>query len=619
MTKAQLTAELSAARQRVAELEASRRGEPQGRAICHQALETIQDAVFVVNSDERVAYMNEAAAHFFMQAIDDVVGQPVGVLFPAEVATQHLARLRSVLQTGRSYAGDVETVFPPGRMWLHVSLVPLSDEDGVITGVCGVARDITARRHAEETLRASEGRYRALVEAVGDLVFVIDRDDLVQYVNEAGARLFGSHPYELIGERRDELLQGQPEWGERQSQRLQRVFETGEMVYAEYPAHYPSGTRWQGTSLAPVRDQDGTIVAVVGIGRDLTAHKEAEDALAEANAQLEARIGVIERVSSQISALNRLGQMLQGCRNEMDAYEVFGSIAEELFPGMSGCLATREENGDLLDVVAEWGDADTFEKTFSIEACWALRLGRAYETDRGRMQADHLHLGEEDSALCVPLTVGGRSLGLLSVTSKDPEDTHGEIAQQHAVSVAEQTALVLGNLRLRQRLEDQAVHDALTGLYNRRFFEETFRREHHRATRNGENLAVVLMDIDRLKNYNDDHGHAAGDEVLRASAAVMVGAIRREDAACRIGGDEFVVLLPGASADEALEKAEEIRNEIGNLTLSHGERLLEPITLSVGVAVFPEDGLQIDDLMATADGALHQAKEAGRNRVRGAD
>jgi diguanylate cyclase (GGDEF)-like protein/PAS domain S-box-containing protein len=605
--------------QRVAELEQAYIGEPHGRAICHQVLETIQDAVFVVGDDERVAYMNQAAARFFRQAVEDVVGQPVGALFPAAVGSQHLARLRSVLQTGRSYSGDVETAFPPGRMWVHVSLVPLSDEDGTITGVCGVARDITARKNAEQTLRASEGRYRALVEAVGDLVFVVDGDDLIQYINEAGARLFGSHPNELIGERRQELLLEQPERNEFQAERLRRVFETGETLYSEHPAHYPSGTRWQATSLAPVRDEDGNVVAVIGIGRDLTAHKEAEDALADANAQLEARIEVIERVSSQISALNRLGRMLQGCRNEADAYEVFGSIARELFPGVNGCLAARAEDGDLLDVVAEWGDTDKFEKAFSMDACWALRLGRAYETDCGGMHAGHLHLGEDDRALCVPLTVGGRSLGLLSMMSTDSEGIIGEIAQQHAISVAEQTALVLGNLRLRQRLEDQAVHDSLTGLYNRRFFEETFRREHHRAARNGESLALILMDVDRLKTFNDDHGHAAGDEVLRASASVMASAIRREDAACRIGGDEFVILLPNASADEAMDKAEEIRAEIGRLNLSRGERLLEPVTLSVGVAVFPEDGLQIEDLMAAADEALHQAKETGRNQVKGAD
>jgi diguanylate cyclase (GGDEF)-like protein/PAS domain S-box-containing protein len=617
-TKAQLATELSAMSRRVADLEAARKVEPQGHEVCRQLLDTIQDALFVVDSGERVRYMNSAAARFFRQPVDEVVGQPVGVLFPTKVAAQHLVRLRSVLKTGASYSGEVETVFPPGRMWMHVSLMPLSDDSGAVTGVCGVARDITARKQTEETLRASEGRYRALVEAVGDLVFVIDRDDLVQYINEAGARLFGSHANELIGERREEIFGGWPDWYERQGESLQGVFETGEAVYSESFARYPGGTRWQGTSLAPVRDSDSNVVAVIGIGRDLTAHKQSEDALAEANSELEARLAFIERVSSQISALNRLGQMLQGCRNEQDAYEVFGSVAEELFPGTSGCLATREETGDLLDVVAEWGDLGKFEKTFPMESCWALRLGRAYETAQGGLHAAHLNLDEDDSALCVPLTVGGRSLGLLSLASTNADDVHGEIAQQHAVSVAEEIALVLGNLRLRQRLEDQAIHDSLTQLYNRRFFEETFRREHHRAARNGESLALILMDIDRLKDYNDDHGHAAGDAVLRASTAVMTKAIRREDAACRIGGDEFVVLLPGASADEAMEKAEEIRAEVGTLTLSHGDRLLEPITLSVGVAVFPEDGLQIDDLMAAADSALHSAKETGRNRVESA-
>ena len=176
----------------------------------------------------------------------------------------------------------------------------------------------------------------------------------------------------------------------------------------------------------------------------------------------------------------------------------------------------------------------------------------------------------------------------------------------------------LAGLRLRRQLEEQAVRDSLTGLYNRRFLEESLRRECHRAARAQGTLALILLDVDRLKGFNDGFGHAAGDAVLRACADAMTGCTRAEDAVCRVGGDEFVVMMPGASAADAVAKSEEIRVAIGGLTVLDAGRPVGPVTISGGVATFPVDAEDPDGLLWVADTALYRAKAAGRDRIEAA-
>jgi len=148
--------------------------------------------------------------------------------------------------------------------------------DGKVVGVAVVSVDETERKHVEDELRASEERYRALVEAVRDIVFVIDRDDRIEFVNEAAAAWLQASPEELIGKPRADVFPSSDDWSRHQAGSLRKVIETGEPLYLEHPARFPGGMRWQATSLAALRDGDGQIVGVLGIGRDITERKQAE-------------------------------------------------------------------------------------------------------------------------------------------------------------------------------------------------------------------------------------------------------------------------------------------------------------------------------------------------------
>lgn len=166
------------------------------------------------------------------------------------------------------------------------------------------------------------------------------------------------------------------------------------------------------------------------------------------------------------------------------------------------------------------------------------------------------------------------------------------------------------------KLRALSVRDPLTGLYNRRYMEETFDRELQRAVRKQQSLAVIMADIDGFKNINDTAGHVLGDRALVKVSAFLMRSIRASDVACRFGGDEFCLILPDCSLEEGIRRANALRSAIEALDDSH-EDGLEQFTVSFGVAAMPEDGVTREALIGAADSALYTSKRAGRNRVNG--
>ncbi len=199
---------------------------------------------------------------------------------------------------------------------------------------------------------------------------------------------------------------------------------------------------------------------------------------------------------------------------------------------------------------------------------------------------------------------------------KDEPGGCGLPAQQRlARTGAEQIAMALANLKLRETLRNQSIRDHLTDLYNRRYMEESLERELRRATRKHTSLAVVMLDIDNFKQFNDTFGHEAGDEMLRLLAHHMRVSIRFEDIACRFGGEEFVLILPDCGSEDAVRHAEGLREGAHRLRIELHGRTVGDLSLSLGVAVFPIHGLDSETLLRAADQALYRAKQDGRNRV----
>lgn len=216
--------------------------------------------------------------------------------------------------------------------------------------------------------------------------------------------------------------------------------------------------------------------------------------------------------------------------------------------------------------------------------------------------------------LCVPMMAQGEALGILYLTSQKP-GYFTPAKEQLAVTVAEHIGLALANLKLREALQQQSIRDSLTGLYNRRYLEESLEREISRAIRLKQTLGVIMIDVDHFKRYNDSYGHDGGDAVLRELGRFLQEKFRGSDIACRYGGEEFTVIVPEASLETIIRRAEFIREGIKRLKLQHRRQQLGSITVSLGVAIFPDRGLTGEAVIAAADGALYEAKKQGRDRV----
>jgi diguanylate cyclase (GGDEF)-like protein len=212
------------------------------------------------------------------------------------------------------------------------------------------------------------------------------------------------------------------------------------------------------------------------------------------------------------------------------------------------------------------------------------------------------------------LTVQGETLGIFYLDGA-PTSRGDPHAGQHQlpVTVGEAIKLALANLKLRKTLHEQATRDPLTGLFNRRYLEDTLPRELHRTGRRNTSLCLAMLDLDYFKRFNDTFGHDAGDLVLRESSRVLQKNLRKSDIACRYGGEEFVLVLPDSSLADTSQRLEKIRLIFERLEIRHDGQLLPAMTLSAGITAAPEHGSTAEELLRAADAALYSAKQAGRN------
>lgn len=182
-------------------------------------------------------------------------------------------------------------------------------------------------------------------------------------------------------------------------------------------------------------------------------------------------------------------------------------------------------------------------------------------------------------------------------------------------AVAETAEPALQGLREREQLRGLVIRDPLTGLYNRRFLEDELSRQLGHVRRLGQPLAVAMLDLDHFRDYNELYGHLAGDLVLRSLAVLLQGFRQASDVPCRYGGEEFVLIMPAAPATEAVARLEPLRCRLVETGIYHEGRLLQPVSVSIGVAEFPADGDSPEALLDAADAAMYRSKRSGRNRI----
>ena len=364
---------------------------------------------------------------------------------------------------------------------------------------------------------------------------------------------------------------------------------------------------------------------------DVSETRRKEDELAQAKRKAEkAEIAASEALDHErdrkheARMLSELGEWLQSCKSLNELFDVISRFMEKLFDGSSGELYIYSNSRDVLDGSCAW-NSSALQAHIQPDDCWALRRGRMYKFGAGAVNfaCNHVHDSPSDTTatryICVPIIAHGDTVGLLHIRF-DRDETEqlqpfDEGIHRFAIQCSEQISLAIANVKLRDELRDQSTKDPLTGLYNRRYFLESCRTEIGHAQRYNQTLGLISIDADNFKMFNDNHGHDAGDVVLRTIANLMETLFDDGEVVSRFGGEEFSILLPDASGEVVLDKAEKLRAEVEQQVIRYGDKALPKITISVGVAMYPLGGTTPLDLLKTADEALYAAKDAGKNRV----
>ena len=385
---------------------------------------------------------------------------------------------------------------------------------------------------------------------------------------------------------------------------------------------------------------DAIVTGLNMLGEELSAAfgelREARDVLeervTERTAELEqAAIRLIKLVNDlearnrEMVLLGEMGNLLQSSLTSEEAYATIKQSVQKLFPDESGALYIYNASRNLLEVNVAWGKTLSSEEFFTQEECQALCNGQIFQVNDLQTMPICQHVQQKVKEMgnkiplpagyiCAPLLTKGKATGIIyleAVQGSGPLSAKKPLVD----AMSEQIMLALTNLNLQEILRGQSVRDSLTGLFNRRYMDESFGREISRAQRIGSALGIIMFDIDHFKNFNDTLGHDAGDAILRELGTFLLEQFRSEDIVCRFGGEEFIVILPGASLDNTRKRAESLRKAVKQLDVYHHGTLLNKITLSIGVASFPDHGEDAEALLRAVDQALYRAKNEGRDQV----
>jgi diguanylate cyclase (GGDEF)-like protein len=360
------------------------------------------------------------------------------------------------------------------------------------------------------------------------------------------------------------------------------------------------------------------IVVFAFLIRDAIRRRSFERQISMANDQLEATIEELERRGSEAILLKAARDELQLCVTTKDALECGVHHFQELVPGSNGATVIINNSRSMLETVATWNNPSALLDSFDMDACCGLRAGRLRWRRPGLSQIHCSHFSgtPPEDYVCIPLAAQGDTLGFVYLSFPTKEIADLAYSRMPLVQeMVELASMAIAGLNLRSKLESQSIRDGLTSLFNRHFMEIALERELQRATRRQASLAVMMLDVDHFKMFNDTYGHEAGDLVLRAVSQCLQQSVRSEDIVCRYGGEEFVIILPEISEELALERANAIRHSVNSLRMKFKGEPLRPITISIGMAMFPNPARDTADLLRKADHALYDAKHAGRDRV----
>jgi diguanylate cyclase (GGDEF)-like protein/PAS domain S-box-containing protein len=586
------------------------------------------DAIVITDKESRIVLVNNQTITLFGYSMDELMGNSIDLVIPEryrEAYSKYQKAFIDEIETRPGISLPLNGIRKNKReIPIEIALSPVKIPSGVI--FTNIIRDLTIRKEAEEQLRLQS----VALESAANGILITDRNGNIQWVNPAFTKMTGYSADEVRGKNPRILKSGlvlQDTYSD-----LWKTILSGNVWHGELINQKKDGSIiTEEQTIAPVRDSAGHIIHFIAIKQDITERKHAEEALSKRSDQ----IATLNRVMRSLSSTLDLSKVLDMILHEIQQVIPYDSASVWL------C------KNDSLEIIAAHGfpDSETligtsFElsskdnpNTQVIQTRMPLIEGdvySTYSTFSDGVQSRYKNRGW----MGVPMIIGDRVIGMLAFDKNVP-NFYTQEQSQFALAFAAQAAIAIENarlysdaqkeltekieaegklLKLQKELEEQAIRDSLTGLYNRRFLDETLSRELSRAERDKYSVSVVMLDLDHFKTFNDTYGHDVGDMMLKQLGKLLSSQVRAGDIACRFGGEEFVVVMPKASLSVAKQRANDWRMKFESQILIHEGEVLNA-TLSAGVAVYPLHGTTSDEVIRKADQAMYAAKAAGRNLV----
>lgn len=598
---------------------------PESEKSLYALLNAVQASAFLMDIHGMVLIANQRFATRFDTTVENIIGKNILDLMHPDVARERAERIQQVIQTKQPLRFEDMR----NNRYMDNTICPILDNNGNVTHLAVFALDITEQKHIETELRESRTHLQAIFDNAAVGIGLIDiNGDYIQ-VNERWCRMLG---YELdddiyLTTITDVVLPNQAVQSRAQLVAMLRGTIKSHCIELQLVRRNES-LFWAALSVTRMDDEYGQFKSVVVVMSDITHRKEIEEVLKHANEEFIQWVTELEQRNRETTALNEMGDVLQGCKTLGEAYDVIGQFGPKLFSGYAGTLFMLDESRHSTQAVAWWGRQEPCEQAVTPHACWMVQQGQelaptciAAESPACISGASQSNTFVPSPYICVPLIAQEETFGMLHLrrTATESNQDRYKWVLQLATTVGEHFAIALSNIHLRQRLHHQSIRDPLTGLYNRRYMDESLHQEIHRAIRNHHSIGIIMLDIDHFKRFNDTYGHDGGDALLRALGTFLQTHIRSEDIACRYGGEEILLILATATLNDTLRRAESIREQIKDIQLPlqhhcHGHNVVS-VTASLGVATFPEHGTTAEEVVKSADTALYRAKAAGRDCV----
>jgi diguanylate cyclase (GGDEF)-like protein/PAS domain S-box-containing protein len=620
----------------------------QSERLYHTLIETLPVAIFRKNKEGRYIFVNQLYAENEGILANDILGRTDAELHSPEMASKYQRTDEEIFKSGAHLEFEEEQVLTNGKLIpIHVIKTPMMDLNGEIIGVQGIYWDITQVRKA--TLEAQE-RLNELTSlyAISQAAAQLELEPLLTVVGQKIETTFQVHssfialydkanefiniPY-MINKGERISISGFP-FGQGFSSEVirtrkalvinsgveQRGRELDAVMAAAQELGYPKS--WIGVPM---------IVGDEVIGVISTQDYEKENAFSESDLSLftaiASNVGIAIKNAQLYAEIQ--AELSERKRTEADLADSQARL-QAIFANVRAGIGVSRDDAKLIFVNDRWATLFGYSALeLSRKTIWDIghsedqsAINEAYrilvngEVESFQIEKRFLHkngsffwgslsakaIREANSSLENVIYVI-TDISLLKTTEEELIK-----ANQLLVSQIEEIAI------LRDRLREQAIRDPLTNLYNRRFMEETLSLEIHRARRANSKVCLIMMDIDHFKSVNDQFGHKTGDYVLESLGQMLLSNTRKSDVACRYGGEEFLIVLPGSPLQDAARRAEQFRTNFEAIQIS-GKGTVTNATMSIGIACFPDHGEDGEQVLNRADEALYQAKAAGRNCV----